>query len=242
MMAFIHGKNASTYFDEFDLSGYFSEFAVTVKADTAETTTFQTAAKTYVAGLPDGTVSLKGLFDGDADAVDEYLDSVLGADAGGVFTGIQQTAAVGVQAKLAQALTTEYQVTTPVNDVVSVTGSVQSDGGVDTGKLLTPAVALTTSTDGTAVDNGAASTNGGVGHLHVVANTRDGNVTIDVQHSADDITYVDLDTFTVVGASTVTSERSVVAAGTTVNRYMRYQSTVAGSSGSATVVVAFARR
>ena len=73
-------------------------------------------------------------------------------------------------------------------------------------------------------------------------NTRNGTVTMKIQHSTDNSTFVDLVTFTVVGSTTTTQERIVVAAGTTVNRYLRAQSTVAGTTGSITPIVAFARR
>jgi hypothetical protein len=49
-------------------------------------------------------------------------------------------------------------------------------------------------------------------------------------------------TFTVVSSTAKTSERVEVASGTTVNRYLRVNYTVAGSTGSATPVVAFTRR
>ena len=78
--------------------------------------------------------------------------------------------------------------------------------------------------------------------MSVPVNTRDGNITVKIQHSADDSTFADLVTFTVVSSTTITSEKIEVAGNTTVNRYLRVNYTVAGSTGSATPVVAFTRR
>ncbi len=101
---------------------------------------------------------------------------------------------------------------------------------------------VTATGNGTSVDNGASTTNGGAGFLSVPVNTRNGNITVKIQHSADNSTFADLVTFTVVSSTTKTSQRVEVASGTTVNRYLRVNYTVAGSSGSATPVVAFTRR
>ena len=76
--------------------------------------------------------------------------------------------------------------------------------------------------------------------LSVPANTRNGNVTVKIQASADNSTFTDLVTFAVVTSTTKTSERVEVAG--TVARYLRVSYTVAGSTGTATPTVAFSRR
>ena len=94
----------------------------------------------------------------------------------------------------------------------------------------------------TGVDGTASSTAGGAALLHVPTNSVGGGVTtIKVQHdSASDFSSAaDLISFTAVGASTKTSEM-VVCSGT-VNRYIRATASTAGSSGSITFMVSFAR-
>jgi hypothetical protein len=103
-------------------------------------------------------------------------------------------------------------------------------------------VSTATTTNGTNVDNTAPSTNGGVAHLHVTANTRNGATTFKVQHSTDNSTWVDLVTFTSVTAATTGAQRVEVASGTTVQRHLRAQATTAGTTGSITYTVSFARR
>lgn len=186
---------------------------------------------------------MKGLFDGAANAVDQYLSTILGSATNSVMTVLPEGPSIaGGSAKLVPGLESEYSVTAPVNDVVSISATVMSNGNIDNGRVLTANNAASGTVNVTAVDNGAATTNGGVAHLHVTANTRNGTCVVKVQHSSDNTTFADLVTFTTVGTSTTTSERVVVATGTTVNRYVRAQITPAGSTGAVTTTVAFARR
>ena len=143
---------------------------------------------------------------------------------------------------MAEADNTSYEVSSPIGDIVQASAEFQSSESVEHGVILSAGTAVSATGNGTGVDHGAATTNGGAGFLSVPTNTRNGNITVKIQHSADNSTYADLVTFTVVSSTSTTSERIEVAAGTTVNRYLRVNYTVAGSSGSATPVVAFTRR
>lgn len=123
-----------------------------------------------------------------------------------------------------------------------MTAEFQSNNQIENGVVLAGNLAVSTTSTGSAVDNAASSANGGVAHLHVTANTRNGTAVAKVQHSANNSTWADLVTFTTISTGTTTSQRSVVNSGTTVNRYLRALITPAGSTGSLTVTVAFARR
>ena len=88
--------------------------------------------------------------------------------------------------------------------------------------------------------NGASSTNGG--GPFAIATTVSGSTpvaTVKIQHSSDNVTYVDLVTFT--NFSAVGSQMSTVADGTTVNRYLRVNYTISGSTPSFDLVVGFGR-
>lgn len=244
-MPFRHGKNTKVLVGAFDLSAYFAEATVAASVETAETTTFGAAggSKTYVTGLNDATLSLSGMFDGDANAIDEVLVGILGSDTPVNFTVAQDGGMVlGARCVLGQAIDTKYDLSSPVSDVVKSSADFQFDAGASRGIILAPLASISATGNQTSVDNSTSTANGGTAMLHVPANTRNGNITIKVQHSSDNVTFADLVTFTVVSSTTKTSERVSVASGTTVNRYLRAQYTVAGSTGSATIAVAFARR
>lgn len=80
-MAFTHGKSAKFYLVdsgavERDLSSYITDVSLPKSADTAEVSALGDAAKAYIAGLKDSTLS----FNGTRDATPEgYIDGVLGA-------------------------------------------------------------------------------------------------------------------------------------------------------------------
>jgi hypothetical protein len=143
---------------------------------------------------------------------------------------------------LLQADDTSYEVSSAIADIVQASAEFQSTDAVEHGVILSSGATVSATGNGTGVDNTLATSNGGAGFLSVPVNTRNGNITVKIQHSADNSTFADLITFTVVSSTTKTSQRVEVASGTTVNRYLRVNYTVAGSTGSATPVVAFTRR
>lgn len=239
-MAFIHGKSATVLFGAYNLSTYLNELGLTKTIETGETTTFSSDSKTYVVGLQDGTASLSGLFDGDANAIDEVMQSAIASDNRDVSTLSPAAEAVGVVAYLVDAHTGSYEVSSPVADVVSVTADLQSEAGIERGVMLTDGTAVSSTSSNTGYDSGASTANGAVAHLHVTANDRDGAITVKVQDSADNLSWADLGTFSSVSSSSTTSERITISG--TVNRYVRADFTVAGSSGSATIHVSIARR
>jgi hypothetical protein len=244
-MPFRHGKNTKVLVGSHDLSSYFAEASVAGSIETAETTTFGVTggAKTYVAGLNDATLSLSGMYDGDAGSADDVIETALGSDEDINFTvAIDGGMLLGSRCVIGQTIETKYDVTSPVADVVKTSAEFQFDAGASRGVVLAPLSSISSTSFGSSVDNAASTTNGGIAMLHVPANTRNGNITIKVQHSSDNSTFADLATFSVVSSATATSERISIASGTTVNRYLRTSFTVAGSTGSATIACAFARR
>lgn len=240
-MAFIHGKSAGIVHGVYDLTSYLNDASVSQDVETAETTVFGISAKTYITGLRDATISASGMFDGAASAVDEVLTASIGSDTLAPMMVAQSGLTGAERAYILQSKTTSYEVSAPVGDVVSVSFDSQADGGADDALLLTSLAAITATGNGTSRDNSASTTNGGMAQVHVTANTLNNSLVFKVQHSADNSTWADLVTFTTVPTTTKTSERSAVASGTTVNRYLRANYTTSGT-GSITFIMAFARR
>lgn len=250
MPTFIHGKGTSVLLDEFDLSSYFNSADVSHSVETAETTSFGATSKSYIVGLRDGTLSLSGMWAADTDGSDEELSAILGSATTPLVTAMYDSGTIGNRATLAKAHATSYSISSPVADIVTITAdfNASTDGTTNVTLGLAQGVQLTTGAsiafgslgNLSSVDNAASSANGGMANLHVTANTVGGGATtIKVQHSADDSTYADLITFSTVAASTVTTEQKAVSG--TVNRYLRATASTAGSSGSITFHLAFAR-
>ena len=240
-MAFLHGKKTAVLYNGANLSAYFNEASMSQDVETAETTAFGDDAKTYITGLKDGTMSMSGMFDGGTDAIDAVLTTTLGAESPDVSTVVPSgLGTAGVATFSAEVRETSYEISSPVGDVVAANLEVQATGGIDRGVLLAGGSVLSASATTTGIDNGSSTSNGGVGYLHVTANTRDDASTFKVQDSADNVTFVDLVTFTNVSASAVSGQK--VAISGAVDQYVRAEVVPGGSSGSVTYTMAFARK
>jgi hypothetical protein len=250
MPTFVHGKGTQILLNQYDLSQYFNSVDSSQSIETADTTGFGSSAKSYITGLSDATLSLSGMFEQSASGSDAVLQTALGAAVTPIITIIQGSGVIGNVATLAKAHETSYSISTPVGDVVSI--SVDFNASTDTtsnltyglrnGKILTTGGSIAFGALGglTSVDNAASSSAGGVANLHVTANTITGGATtIKVQSSADNSTWADLVTFTAVTASTLAVQQTAVSG--SVPRYLRAFASTAGTAGSITFNVGFAR-
>jgi hypothetical protein len=252
MPTFIHGKTSGVLLNQFDLSAYFNSVDTSQSIDTAEITGFGASAKAYIPGLVDGTLSLSGMYSQDATVgSDVVLSTILGTTTTPIVTVPMETGTIGKRAIVAKAHETNYSISNPVGDVVSVTAdfNASTDGtsnvtyGLRTGVMLTAGSSIafgSLATGLTSVDNTASSASGGFANLHVTVNTLTGPTTsIKVQHSTDNSTWADLITFTALVASTTTSQQSAVSG--TVNRYLRAIGTAGPTAGAVTYHISFAR-
>ena len=254
MPTFVHGKGVKVYLDEFEMTPYFNSADVTITNETAEVTSFADSSKAYILGLADGTLSCSGMWTADTDGSDEELNAILGSTSAANITVAEAAGTIGNRATIARCDETNYTISNPVGDVSTVTADFQGTSksgtlgtmtyGVTSGFQLTTGSSIDYNALGnlTGVDGTASSSAGGAALLHVPTNSVGGGVTtIKVQHdSASDFgSAADLISFTAVGAGAKTSEM-VVCSGT-VNRYIRATASTAGSSGSITFMVTFAR-
>jgi len=254
MPTFVHGKGVKVYLDEFEMTPYFNSADVTITNETAEVTSFADSSKAYILGLADGTLSCGGMWTADTDGSDEELNAILGSASAANITVAQAAGTIGNRATIARCDETNYSISNPVADVSTVTADFQGTSksgtlgtmtyGVTSGFQLSAGSSIDYNALGnlTGVDGGAASSAGGAARLHVPTNSiGGGTTTIKIQHDSSSGfgSAADLISFTAVGASTKTSEM-VVCSGT-VNRYVRATATSAGSSGSITFMVSFAR-
>jgi hypothetical protein len=125
-MAFVHGKNSNIKVDNAagtltDISAVTNSVEMPRSMDTGETTTMGTSAKSYVAGLNDGTVSISGLYD---PAVDATLSAAFDAIANGTnASGTVEWAPAGLPASASkpkftcEVIWTSYSVSAGVGDV-----------------------------------------------------------------------------------------------------------------------------
>lgn len=239
MPTFNHGKNAVVLLDDTNLSTTLTDASVSLTADVAETSTFSGGAssgKTYVAGLKDGTVTLSGYFESSSPDADAEFLSQLGSS-GSAFTIAPIGHTRGNPTEFGNVIGTSYDRSADIGSVVAVAVAFQFDGDAHNGKSLLAPTAITSSSNETGVDYGAAGTNGGAGVLHCTVSSGSPTLDVKIQTSADNVTFSDYITFT--QATGTTSE--LITSDTNPARYARAVLTF-GGSGSITAAVSFAQK
>lgn len=246
-MAFTSGHRARCFFAGLDLAAYTNTMNAQASSDMHDVTVFTDGAKTFIVGQDSGTFGAAGPYDVDGgsaqanktaktlnaasvQSVVSYFPS--GTDAGG---------AVLVEGNVAQ-----FDVSSPAAGPVEWTLEMQNTGPHDFNGQLFDTATVTTDTNGSSKDDGAATSNGAVFHLHVTAFTGLTSDAITVEgsttgaFSGEETTVA---TFSTVDTSLMlfsgASDRQEVTG--TIPRYLRVVDDVTGT-GSITRTVTYARR
>lgn len=238
----VSGSKARLLADQFNISKYITRITPSGMQDTYNCTTLEDTDKTYTPGLKSGTLSAEGLHHGtDTTGTLETLFASLPTN-GSIVTAFPNGFTVGKAALLLSANVGSYNSDAVVSDLVKTTIALtHRDGPLEPGVSLHALAAEIGTANGTAVDNGAATTNGGVAHLHVTAIAGISPlVSLKIQHSSNGSVWADL--LDLGDFSAVASERAVVVAETTVNRHLRCVTTFGGTTSSITFNISFARR
>jgi hypothetical protein len=237
-----HGKDAGIIIEQFDISSDLTEIQPSAQVDALEATTFGNTGHRHAIGLRDGGIQINGLYNDGASGIYTLLNSIFQASTPKIATAHPLGTALGSPAELCYADLTTFAKPIKYADLISISAYLKAaQNGIDFGVWLHALAAETTSTNGSSHNNSAGTAGGGVVTLHVTAISGGSTVTIKVQHSVNNSTWVDLVTFTDVTA--VGAQRTEIASGNTIRQYTRVISTfTGGSSPSTTYAVALARR
>lgn len=243
-MAFAHGRTSRLYIKGFDASGYAKELGQDITVDKAETSNLLSLGKEYIPGMQDITDMLEGFFDGnvplDTATFSYWMDTITGTITEYLY--LPQGDGIGNFGYGIQGLLTKNSIKTTTTEAGQVSLELQGNVGMERVVIAhAKGAEIVTANGAMAHDNAAGTTNGGVGYLHVfaVSGTSTPTLTGKIQHSTDNSTYNDLITFDPVTAAG-TSQRKTVAG--TVNRYIRGQWTITGTTPSFTFNSSFARK
>lgn len=232
-MAFASSNKSRVLAGSFSYSCYSRGFSASTSVDMLEVSTLCDDAKAFIPGQETSTASFDLIYDAAQAAHADTWKTATKLP----ITYLPVGTAVGDDAFLFDSIRTEYSISTSVTGTVDATLSTQTTGDTGYGRCLSPLTAITADTNGSSVDNGAASSNGAVAHLHVTAFSGLTSDAIRIEHSTNNSTWTTLATFTTVTGAT--SQRLDITG--TVNRYVRVVDDVTGT-GSCTRLVALARR
>ena len=232
-MAPLKGTEASILVDEHCFDANTSQIELVWAIGEGETTSLASDAMEYIPILSKFTINQNGYFGGLAENgyEKEFWDRL--ATSGAQVTALIGTSAVGCAAYFftdAAGMGMNYAF--PTNGVVTLNGSWGTSEKWRRGKRLWTG-AISATGEKTSVDFGAGGTTGGMAVLHISAISGAAtNATIDVESSADNITFASEGTFTVsaIGGYTLTLSG-------TVGRYLRINLTSLGGATSITCQV-----
>lgn len=234
-------KSLNAYFNGVPLACALTSIDGTAETEALDATTLCQSSRKYVQGLRNGTVSMSGLWDYDSTNLDEIHNVFSAAyDNGSTGHVIATLTAIahGVDAMLFSAKESSYSVDVQNGQLITCTADFQTVDGLNFGKVIFSAAVNATSTNGTVVDNGASSSNGGYFVISAQnPNEYAGNVKL--QQSTDNNTWTDLATLTLTGTG-VKFEGLATEISGSVARYIRARATA--STGEITFQAAFARR
>lgn len=243
-----HGSSAALLLDGYALTGFAKSGNAQPMQDFHDSTTFGFTAKTKLPGLKHGQFAAEMFYDNTtvsgswAVVSAKWSAQAPGVPAPGTITFGPNGFALGAQTAMMYCNTIKVDPKSVVSDLTMLALSADAEeDAVDVGSSLHALSAEVGTVNGTSVDNAAATTNGGVGVLHVTAIAgASPSVVIKIQHATDNATWVDLVTFS--ASTAVSSQRTEIAAGTTIRRYQRIVCTFGGTTTSITFHVSFARR
>ena len=238
-MAFLPSYNSRVLLGALNLSCQARDVSLSHEIDTHDVTTLCETARVYIPGKSQASFTASGPLDTLGAAGNPFAIFAAWTAAVLPLTYAPRGLTTGNEALMLGAVNTNFAPTSGVGDPSNYSVAAIANG-FDYGVMLEDLTAITIDGNGTARDLTAASSNGGVAHLHVTALSGLTNNIVTIEHSVDGVTsWATLVTFaTYTGA---TSERVEVAAGTSVRRYLRVVDNVTGA-GSTTRSVAFARR
>lgn len=243
-MAVVAGNSAQVLLDGFNLHQFAKSFEVTGQVDALDSSVLGTTSRTKIPGLRHGTASGEVFYDDTAIfGSAQVLKSLYGASSASIISFAPAGFALGNLVAMLYANESSFDPKSIVADLTLIMFRAEAaEDAIDFGVSLHALSAESSlPITGTSVDNAAATTNGGVGVLHVSAIAGGApNVVYVIQHATDNATWVDLVTFTAVTAPG--GQRIEVAAGTTVRRYLRIIATEGGTTSSVVGVAAFGRR
>ena len=237
MPTFTHGKDAVVLLDNTNLSTTLTDVSFSLTSDVAETSTFSSSSKSFIAGLKDGTVTASGYFESsspDADA--EYLAQLGGS--GAAFSVAPTGYTRGNPATFGSVIETSYDRSADVGGVVAAAVAFQFSADSFNGKSMLEPTTLTATATQTSVDFGAAGTNGGGATLHVTAASGTSPTLVaKIQTSADNSSFSDYITFT----QNTTTGSELKTSASNPARYARAVLTIGGTNPSFTVAISFAQ-
>lgn len=235
-MAFVAGRRAKVLIGEYDLSAYLNNVSAVRNADLADVSCFGDQDRDFLKTMHGASATLSGFIDTVAGASEPVLSSFLTGTSTRAVSIFWDADAIGSPGICGAGWEGSYEDSAPVDGVQAIAANLAFTGRVDRAVSLHALGVETATGSYTAVDGGAATTNGAVANLHVTAAGASGTGTVLVQDSADNMSFLTIGTFSNFTAAT---SQTLEISGT-IRRYVR--ANLSSARNTQTFAVAFGRR
>lgn len=145
-------------------------------------------------GFKSGSLATEGIFDSDATTLDEIHDVMSAAFEAGTARAITAGVgfySIGSHALMLDGCAVKYDVIMPLGQLIMSNANMRSDNGMNSGTWLISAQRNAGSFNSTAVDNAAATVNGGLFHSHLNNDDATG-VRVVLQDASNGSNWVDI--------------------------------------------------
>jgi hypothetical protein len=228
--------------DGYNLASALKSIAPEIVSEELDATYLSSGARVYEMGYDAATVDAQGFFANDGtnlDRIHNILSLAFKNRTTQKLTAFLQDYAFGGDCVMLNGCETKFTEPIDVNSVIMTNAKWRSTNGLWFGKgYISQSNAAGTITSAS-IDNGAASSNGGLLHVHLDNNAAT-SVTAKIQHATDNSTWVDLVAISTMTGVNYDSGTASVAIGTTIRQYTRAVSVVTGGAVDL-ISVAFAR-
>lgn len=235
------GLGDNIYVGGYDLSGDVGALSkISGSVALLDVTPINVKAFVRIGGLRDGQISYTSFFNPSPGQEHTVLSALPTGDQHLMYC---RGTTLGAPSACMVAKQLNYDPTRDNKGALTIAIQADANGfGLEWGNLLTAGLRTdTAATNGTGVDQTAATNFGGQAYLQLTAFTGT-DVTVTIQDSADNVTFTNVTglSFTAVTAAHAT-QRLATANNATIRRYVRAVTTTSGGFTSATFAVMFVR-
>lgn len=180
--------------DGYNIACALKSFSPACSTEEVDATVLCSTYRAFESGFKSGSLSTEGIFDSDGTDLDEIHDVLSNAFDEGTARAITASVgnyALGGHVLMLDGCSVEYQVAMPLGQLIMSNAEMRSTNGLSSGKWLISAQRNAGTFNSTAVNNGAATTDGGLFHSHLDNDDATG-VKVLCQHSTNGSAWVDL--------------------------------------------------
>jgi len=224
------GEHVQVLVDGYDITGDHNKIAINDARKMLAASAFGEAVEKYLPGQRQPKLEHNGYLNPLAGRSHPVLNGVLIDGVVSVLLGQNADPVVGDPVYNLVTQQEQYNSNMEVGSVVPFVAMFTNRNGARAGwgVALAVPVDFTNTINGSSVDNGASSGNGGVAFLQVLQAAATDSYSIVVEESANDSSWSTVATFT-LDASAIGSERLALSG--TLERYLRFTATRSGSAG-----------